>query len=66
MTTLKKGLAEKALKENLDRHVSLKNDPKDYNLHIALLQMTLQLDEILDEQVRTRKLLERVAGAVLR
>lgn len=66
METYKKGLAERALVENLTLYLDPKKDLKESNLHIALVQIALQLDAIQDEQIRTRKLLERVAGATIR
>lgn len=66
MAKLTKGLAQKALLENLDRFVDSKKSPQDYNLHVALIQIALQLDTILEEQQATRRLLEHVAGAVIR
>ena len=45
-----KGLAERALNENLDRLGEGKPDPLNYNIHVAMAQMAMMLEEILARQ----------------
>lgn len=46
----KKGLAEKALNENLQRFVDTKQSPKDHNLHVALIQIANMLEAVTSQQ----------------
>lgn len=41
-----KGLAERALNENLYRLGEGKPDPLNYNIHVAMAQMAMMLEEI--------------------
>lgn len=62
----KKGLAQKAIAENLSRYVDLKAHPEQHNLHVALSQIAEGIDDLLEEQRATKRLLEHLAGHLLR
>ncbi|RDJ20754.1 hypothetical protein DWF00_25055 [Bosea caraganae] len=64
-----KGLAERALSENLYRLREGKPDPLNLNVHVAMLQMAVMLEELLDRQQRHDERLaamERMIGSMRR
>lgn len=66
MMAYSKGLAERALNENLYRLREGKTDPLNHNLHVALLQMALLLEELNARQGRQDErlaALERALGS---
>jgi hypothetical protein len=64
-----KGLAERALNENLYRLKESKPDPQNFNVHVAMLQMAAMLEELIDrreEQDERLATIERTLGALRR
>lgn len=52
MMAYSKGLAERALNENLYRLREGKTDPLNLNLHVALLQMALMMEDLRARQAQ--------------
>ena len=57
--TYQPGLAAKAIRENLQALGPSIRDPERHNLYAALLQIAEGLDQLVEEQGRLRRLLER-------
>lgn len=64
-----KGLAERALNENLHRLKEGKPDPLNFNVHVAMLQMAAMLEDLIDrrdEQDERLATIERALGTLRR
>lgn len=60
-----RGLAAQAMIENIQRIPALQEQEK-HNLFLAIHQVALGLDQMMDEQRATKRLLEQLAGHLLR